>query len=90
MKKSNEELRLGMNKLIEENKQMRKEFGMSANKLKRNAQIIVTPTVLDHDHIVIKKEEDTEPEYASLGISLPQKVQILLVSLITMWLANPR
>lgn len=81
-----------MNTLMEENKKMRLKFDMDVEQPKPTAEtpIIITPTVMDHDHIVIKKEEDTEPEYASLGISLPQKVQLLLVSLITMWLANPR
>jgi len=47
--------------------------------------------IVGDSHIVIKKEEETDnTKHASLGISLPQKLQILLVSLITMWLTNPR
>ena len=45
---------------------------------------------LDPEHVVIKKEEDIEPEHASLRVSLPQKFQCLLVSLIMTWLVNPR
>lgn len=95
LKKSNEELRTNMNLLMSQNKTMRNKLGMDEPIQQATIKItqtpIITPTVLDHDHIVIKKEEGTEPEYASLGIS-PQKkkVQVLLVSLITMWLANPR
>lgn len=95
LKKRNEELRSSMNMLMSQNKTMRHKLGM--DELDQQSTIdssphspIITPTVLDHDHIVIKKEEVTEPEYASLGISPQQKVQALLVSLITMWLANPR
>jgi len=47
--------------------------------------------ILGANQVVIKKEEETDTaKHASLGISLPQKLQILLVSLITMWLTNPR
>ena len=47
--------------------------------------------IVGANHIVIKKEEETDTaKHALLGISLPQKLQILLVSLITMWLTNPR
>jgi hypothetical protein len=47
--------------------------------------------VVGDNHVVIKKEDETDnTKHASLGISLPQKLQILLVSLITMWLTNPR
>lgn len=47
--------------------------------------------IVGANHVVIKKEEETDnTKHASLGISLPQKLQILLVSLITMWLTNPR
>ena len=47
--------------------------------------------IVGANHAVIKKEEETDnTEHASLGISLPQKLQILLVSLITMWFTNPR
>lgn len=92
LKRSNEELRVNMNNLMTQNKKMRLKLGMDIDDTKneKTESPIITPTVMDHDHIVIKKEEDTEPEYASLRISLPQKVQILLVSLITMWLSNPR
>lgn len=94
LKKSNEELRSNMSLLLSQNKTMRQKLGMDTLDepviMKTPQTPIITPTVMDHDHIVIKKEEVTEPEYASLGISPQQKVQALLVSLITMWLANPR
>lgn len=93
LKKSNEELRSNMTLLMSQNKEMRKRLGMDSieeTDIKLSETPIITPTVMDHDHIVIKKEEVLEPEYASLGISPQQKVQALLVSLITMWLANPR
>ena len=44
----------------------------------------------DPEPVIIKKEEDIEPEHASLRVSLPQKFQCLVVSLIMTWLANPR
>lgn len=50
----------------------------------------VIEIVPDPKQVVIKKEEDIEPEHASLRVSLPQKFQCLLVSLIMTWLANPR
>jgi len=50
-------------------------------------QVVVIP---GDNQVVIKDEEETDAKHASLGISLPQKLQILLVSLITMWLTNPR
>jgi len=41
--------------------------------------------------VTIKTEEGSaSPGYASPTISLPQKAQILLASLITLWLASPR
>jgi len=95
LKKSNEELRSNMSLLMTQNKTMRQKLGMDEVKFnvpKSSASTtpIITPTVRDHDHIVIKKEEQSETEYASLKISLQQKLQILLVSLVTMWLANPK
>lgn len=45
----------------------------------------------DVPEVTIKTEEGSaSPGYASPTISLPQKAQILLVSLITLWLASPR
>ena len=62
-----------------------------SKKVKLDVSCSSTPLVIPEDnHAVIKKEEETEDKHASLGISLPQKLQILLVSLITMWLTNPR
>lgn len=44
----------------------------------------------DSNHIVIKKEEES-PEYASFRrLSLQKKFQILLLSLITIWLHSLR
>ncbi|XP_066923851.1 uncharacterized protein [Clytia hemisphaerica] len=97
LKKSNDELRTNMTFLMSQNKTMRLKLGMSDGDFEQPKTLnitqspIITPTVGDHDHIVIKKEEETDTEYASLGrISLQQKLQVLLVSLVTMWLANPR
>jgi len=95
LKKSNDELRSNMSLLMTQNKTMRQKLGMdevefNVPKTSTSTTPIITPTVRDHDHIVIKKEEQSETEYASLKISLQQKLQILLVSLVTMWLANPK
>lgn len=94
LKKSNNELRSNMSLLMSQNKTMREKLGMTEIEFQVPKSFqstpIITPTVRDHDHIVIKKEEQSETEYASLRISLQQKLQVLLVSLVTMWLANPR
>ena len=57
-----------------------------------NASIIVQllTSVIPSLEKLQKEEETDNTKHASLGISLPQKLQILLVSLITMWLTNPR
>jgi len=52
--------------------------------------IPMSMVVAEDNHVVIKKEEESDNKQASLSISLPQKLQILLVSLITMWLTNPK
>jgi len=97
LKKSNEELRSGMHQLIAQNEELRMKLGLhdSKHNIKKisntnECHIISTPVVPDHDHIVKSKQEGPDAEHASLKVSLPQKFQALLVSLITMWLANPR
>ncbi|XP_057315437.1 X-box-binding protein 1-like [Hydractinia symbiolongicarpus] len=100
LKRSNEELRTSMHYLSEQNKKLREKLGMDDGKvgnvleeLKTEATFpskVLTPVVRDYDHIVIRKKEESESEHASLRISLPQKLQILFFSLITIWLTNPR
>jgi len=97
LKRSNEELRVNMNKLMVQNEEIRTQFGLNnfpevkdiKPQLDENNEIITTPTVFDHDHI-IKSKPEGPVEHASLNVSLPQKFQALLVSLITIWLTNPR
>lgn len=97
LKKSNEELRSQVHQLMESNAQLRAKLGLTPPsspsqdytcvtipKSKREDQII-TPSVCDHDHIVIKKEE-MSPEHALLcGLSLLWTILVTtLVMMITM------
>lgn len=59
-------------------------------KVEPDAEMPSVTTIEEDNHVVIKKEEESVEKHASLEISLPQKLQILLVSLITMWLTNPK
>ena len=58
---------------------------------KNNQHQIITPSVSDHDHIVIK-EEELSTEHASLSVvsQLWNLVMIILVMLITMCEKNQR
>ena len=58
---------------------------LTVNKCQKNYSPIITPSVSDHDHIVIKKEE-LSSEHASLSVvsQLRNIVLIILVSLVTM------
>ena len=61
-----------------------------SSKSSSKERIDVTDIISDTDHIVIKTEE-ASPEYASFrNVSLQQKFQILLLSLITIWLHSLR
>ena len=102
MKKSNEELRSQVHDLMEANCQLRAKLGLTPpaspsesytcrtipTKIKTE---IITPSVCDHDHIVIKKEE-LSPEHASLSSNslLWILVSIILVLLIRICKTSPR
>lgn len=80
LKKSNQELRSQVHQLTESNLQLRAKLGLTPpaspsqdhtcitvpNKSDKK-ELIVTPSVSDHDHIVIKQEELTT-EHASLRV----------------------
>ncbi|XP_065670165.1 uncharacterized protein LOC100210912 [Hydra vulgaris] len=98
LKKSNQELRSQIHNLNEKNMQLQIRLGLTPpsspsqdytcptiNKYQKNDSHIITPSVSDHDHIVIKKEE-LSSEHASLSVvsQLRNIVLIILVSLVTM------
>jgi len=94
LKKNNEELRSQVHHLVESNAQLRSKLGLTppaspsqdytcvivSKPTKEDS--IITPSVCDHDHIVIKKEE-LSPEHALLsGFSLLWN--ILMTTLVLM------
>lgn len=103
LKKSNEDLRSQVHQLMESNAQLRAKLGLTPPASpsqdytcivvpsKPSKENIITPSVCDHDHIVIKKEE-MSPEHALL-FSFSQLWSILLTTLvlmITTWKMSPR
>ncbi|XP_057313016.1 X-box-binding protein 1-like [Hydractinia symbiolongicarpus] len=96
LKKSNEQLRSQVHNLTESNLLLRSKLGLTPPaspsqehtcltvSSKNENDLIITPSVSDHDHIVIKKEE-LLTEYASLRVvSLLWNLTLtILVSLIT-------
>lgn len=96
LKKSNEQLRSQVHNLNESNLLLRSKLGLTPPASpsqehtcltvpsKNENDLIITPSVSDHDHIVIKKEE-LLTEYASLRVvSLLWNLTLtILVSLIT-------
>lgn len=97
LKKSNEDLRSQVHQLVESNAQLRSKLGLTPPAspsqdytclivpTKQSNENIITPSVSDHDHIVIKKEE-LSPEHALLsGLSLLWNILMTtLVLMITM------
>lgn len=103
LKSSNEELQANMKFLLDQNKELRTKLGMDDShspemkgdhtytlKRKLDDTSMDQENGLDSKHIMVKEEEGFEFEHASLKVSLQKKMQILLVSLIMMWLSNPR
>lgn len=103
LKKNNEDLRSQVHQLMESNAQLRSKLGLTppaspsqdytcviVPKPNKDDSII-TPSVCDHDHIVIKKEE-LSPEHALLcGLSLLWNILMTtLVMMITICKMNPR
>lgn len=103
LKKSNEDLRSQVHQLMESNAQLRAKLGLTPPASpsqdytcivvpsKPSKENIITPSVCDHDHIVIKKEE-MSPEHALL-FGFSQLWSILLTTLvlmITTWKMSPR
>jgi len=102
LKKSNEDLRSQVHQLMETNAQLRAKLGLTPPASpsqdytcvivpKQNKDNIITPSVCDHDHIVIKKEE-MSPEHALLcGFSLLWNILMTtLVLMITACKMSPR
>jgi len=104
LKKSNEDLRSQVHQLMESNAQLRAKLGLTPPASpsqdytcivvpsKPTKENIITPSVCDHDHIVIKKEE-MSPEHAVLfGFSqLWSILMTTLVLMITNWkMRSPR
>lgn len=101
LKKSNEELRSQVHQLMENNAQLRSKLGLTPPAspsqdytcviVPKQKENIITPSVCDHDHIVIKKEE-MSPEHALLfGLSLLWNILMTtLVLMITACKMSPR
>lgn len=102
LKKSNEELRSQVHDLMEANSKLRAKLGLTPPQspsqsytcLTVPAKVkteIITPSVCDHDHIVIKKEE-LSSEHASLSLYslLWDLLSIILVLLIRICEKSPR
>ncbi|XP_002162708.1 X-box-binding protein 1 [Hydra vulgaris] len=85
LKKSNEELKSSMAYLMEQNKELRVRMGIEIE----NDHTYTQCNGVSDNSIVIKKEE-VPSKHALLKVSQQQKLKALLVSLITMWIANPR
>jgi len=91
LKKSNNELRTNMDYLMSQNKELRMKLGMEDTITPEHNYTRKVTALPDPKHIIIKEEEEElKTEHASLRVSLPQKLQVLLISLIMTWLANPR
>lgn len=102
LKKSNEELRSQVHDLMEANLQLHSKLGLtpppSPSKIytcltvqTKDRHQIITPSVCDHDHIVIKREESST-EHASLNLYslLWNLVMTILVLLIRICEKSPR
>ncbi len=98
LKVSNEELRAKLQMVAEENARLKERLGMSPPLSSSDHEYAApcpsqsgkSESRIHTDQIVIKKEE-ASPEYASFGnISQQKKWQILLLSLITLWLHSLR
>lgn len=80
-----------MDYLMSQNKELRIKLGMEDTITPEHNYTRKVIALPDPKQIIIKEEEeDLKTEHASLRVSLPQKLQVLLISLIMTWLANPR
>lgn len=97
LKQSNEELRSQVHQLVKSNLQLKSKLGLTppasptqdytclTTSLKKDKYQIITPSVCDHDHIVIKKEELPLKHASLLFFSLLWNILLpILVFLITM------
>ena len=76
-----------MQYLIEQNKELRVRMGMDID---NNSDHTYTQSNGVSDNLFVIKKEEVPSQHALPKISQQQKLKALLVSLITMWIANPR